>query len=133
MLLVSPEESLVCVKEHGSMTKVHKRASAQTTTLLEQCRWTDETKVKLFGLNAHTMLGKNQILFQQKHTLHTSEHGTGRVMVRAFYASTGSEHLAVIQSSMNSSVCMQEYRRDKFEAICLTAKARSKLGHATDQ
>jgi len=67
--------------------------------------WTDETKVKMFGYNAQQhVLRKPNTAYQHKHLIPTVKHGGGGLMIWACSAATGPGHLAVIESTMNSSV-----------------------------
>lgn len=61
-----------------------------------------------------TMFGKKLTAFQQKHLIPTIQHGCAELMILACYVATGSGHLAVTESTMNS---IEEYSTGKCEAI----------------
>ena len=66
-------------------------------------RLTDETKVEMFGHNAqHHIWWKPNTACQHKYLIPTVKHDGGRVMI--CFATTGPRHLAVIKSTINSSV-----------------------------
>ena len=67
--------------------------------------WTDETKVQMFGHNAQQHVWrKPNTAYQHKHLIPTVKHGGEGLMMWACSAATGPGHLAVIESTMNSSV-----------------------------
>jgi len=73
---------------------------------------------------------KPNTAYQHKHLTPTVKHGGGGLMIWACFAATGPGHLAVIESTMNSSGYQSIL--EKCEAICPTAKAGLKLAHQQD-
>ena len=67
--------------------------------------WTEQSKVEMFGHNAQQHVWrKPNTAYQHKHLIPTVMHGGGGLMIWACFTATGPEHLAVIESTMNSSV-----------------------------
>ena len=66
--------------------------------------WTDQTKVEMFGHAQQHIWRKPNTAYQHKHRIPTVKLGGGGLMIWACSAATGSGHLAVIESTTNSSV-----------------------------
>uniref|UniRef100_A0A8C2KBE1 Transposase Tc1-like domain-containing protein n=1 Tax=Cyprinus carpio TaxID=7962 RepID=A0A8C2KBE1_CYPCA len=84
----------------------------------ENTRWTDETKVELFGRCVfHYVWCKSNTAFQKKNIIPTVKYGGGSVMVWGCFAASGPGRLAVINGTMNSAV-YQKNPEGECQAIC---------------
>jgi len=89
--------------------------------------WTDETKVEMFGHNAqHNIWRKPNTAYLHKHLIPTVKYDARGLMIWALFTAT--EHRQHVHHEL---LCIPNYSRVKYEAICPTAKAWLKLGHAT--
>ena len=81
--------------------------------------WTDETKVEISGHNAQQHIWrKPNTTYEHKHVILTVKHSGGGVIIWACFTAAGPRHLALIESTMNSSVY-----QSILDSICLTAKS----------
>uniref|UniRef100_A0A3Q3JS38 Transposase n=1 Tax=Monopterus albus TaxID=43700 RepID=A0A3Q3JS38_MONAL len=68
-------------------------------------RWTDESKIELFGHQSRGHVWhKPNTAFQEKNLIPTVKHGGGSVMVWGCFAAAGPGQLTIIESTMNSTV-----------------------------
>ena len=77
----------------------------------ENTRWTDETKVELFGrCVSYYVLHKSYTAFQKKNIIPTVKYGGDSVMVWGCFAASGPGRLAVMNGTMNSAVYQKTWR-----------------------
>ena len=124
-----PGESLFCIKRTWKLTEFYKLHPNKPQDVWNNYQWTDDAKGEFFGLNAQALLAKNpNAAFQQKYPIPNVKHGGEVVIIWGCSAASGPVRLAIIEL-----LCIPECSRDKYKAICLTAKAWSKLGHKRGQ
>lgn len=89
--------------------------------------WTEKIKMEMFVFNAQNHIWrKSDKAYQHKHLNSSLKHGGRLAMIWACFAVKGLVHLAVTESTINSS-------RVRCEAICPTARSWPKLDYATGQ
>ena len=92
-------------KEHARQLWLARLNLNKPQHLCNNVLWTVKTKVEMFAHNAQQHIRwKPNTAYQHKHLIPTVKHGGGGLMIRACFTATGPQHLAVLKSTMNSSL-----------------------------
>ena len=88
---------------HGlEFAKMHLKDSQ---TMKNEIIWSDETKIKLFGVNArHHFWRKPGTAHHQANTIPTVKHGGGSIMLWGCFSAAGAGRLVRIEGKMNAAM-----------------------------
>ena len=88
---------LLSKRHMTALLEFAKRHLEDSQTMRNKILWSDETKIKLFGLNAKCHV------WRKPGTIPTVKHGGGSIMLWGCYSATGTGRLVRIDGKMNAA------------------------------